>query len=583
MAKYKGRHTRAQKEEDALERSYRSIAPAKRGRKKSKKRQKGAGFAIFVALLAIAVAIFAGYVYLSDANLDGVILHNVTVAGVDVGGMTQRDAIEAVKTATADTYGTKQMVVKVLDSQAELPASCCPSFNVQAAVRAAYKFGNTGSESKRQEEQQIAMTSGYAVDITPYLSLNEQNIRQIISELGKDYNTTLSQTSYEVTGKAPEQALVVTLGVPEYGLNLEELYQQILDAYNQNLFSVEGECGIIEPNPIDLQSILQEHYKEPVNASFDPKTFDVIDGKDGYGFDVKAAEKELAAAAYGSTVTIPFVAIPPEITSKDLTNMLYRDKLATYTASHESDHNRDVNLALACEAINEVILYPGDVFSYNDTLGERTESRGYKPGESYAGNETVTTIGGGICQVSSSLYYCAMVADLEILMRDNHGFATSYMPLGMDATVSWGSIDFRFRNTTDYPIKIEAQSSEGSTTVSIYGTDTNDYYTKLEYEKLKTYEYSKTYQTMPANNPQGYQDGDYITEPYTGYDIKTYRCRYDKETDELISKEYEATSNYRKRDAVVCVIEGAVNQPGSNNAGIGGGGVSEDPGALPPE
>ena len=176
-------------------------------------------------------------------------------------------------------------------------------------------------------------------------------------------------------------------------------------------------------------------------------------------------------------------------------------------------------------------------------------------------------------------------------MRDNHGFATTYMPLGMDATVSWGSLDFRFRNSSDFPIKISAEATGGTVVVSILGTDTKDHYVKMEYNVLATYHYDTTYKAMSADNAEGYADGDYIVEPYTGYDIKTYRCKYSKETDELITKDFEASSSYRKRDAVICQIEVPASTPGEDTTpttpsfdpGIGGGGVSDDPGALPPE
>lgn len=586
MGKYDTKRKKAQQEEEALERSFRSMTPVKRSKRKNKKSHRKASVAaICVALFAVIFAVIAGYVYFDNASLDGIILDNVWVAGVDVGGMTQAQAIETVKAATSNTYSQTPMVVTVLDSKTELSPSWCGSLNVRSAVKAAYRFGNTGTESKRQEEQQIAMTTGYVVDITPYLGLDSKAIKDALAVLGGEYSTTLTETTYEVTGEAPNQTLVVSLGVPEYGLNLDELYQQVLDAYNQNTFFVEGKCGMIEPKPVDLQSILDTYYIAPVDAALDPKTYEIVEGKDGYGFDIEYAKQELESAKPGTTVEIPFFVLPPEITTNGLNEMLFRDELSTYTASSESDSNRDVNLALACKAIDGLVLNPQQVFSYNDALGERTASKGYKPGKSYSGNETVYTIGGGICQVSSALYYCAMVADLEILMRINHGFAPSYMPLGMDATVSWGSLDFRFRNNMDYPIRIEAEASEGNVTISIFGTDTRDHYVKMEYEKLNTYEYSTTYKTISANNAEGYKDGDYIVEPYTGYDIKTYRCRYEKETNKLISKDLEATSNYRKRDGVICKIEGNSSSPstGNNLPGIGGGSISDAPGALPPE
>ena len=270
---------------------------------------------------------------------------------------------------------------------------------------------------------------------------------------------------------------------------------------------------------------------------------------------MEAAKKQLAETPYGTTTEIPFVAIAPNVTGADLSALLYRDELAAFSTSATSSSNRQNNLKLACQAINGIILYPGDVFSYNDTLGERTAEKGYKPAGTYMGGQTVQTYGGGICQVSSTLYYCTLVADLEILVRQNHGYNTGYMPMGMDATVDWGSLDFRFRNNTDYPIRIEASAEGSKTSVRIVGTDTKDYYVKMEYEVLETYGYSTVYETMKADNAQGYKDGDVIVTPYTGYLVKTYSCKYNKETNELISRDYVATSKYNKRDKVVCKIE----------------------------
>lgn len=585
MANTKSSRSRATREQDELEREYRKMAGRKSKKKAKKSNHTGAVIAICFAIVAIVLCVTAGHVFLMNAELDGVILQNISVAGVDVGGMTQADAINAVRKATDDTYSKTPMVVKVLESQTEIPVKYVGNLDIRGAVQAAYKFGNSGSQSKREEQQQIAMQSGYTVDLTPYLGLNETAIRDILGRLGANYSSTLSQSSYEITGKAPKQTLVVKLGVPEYGLDLNKLYQQVLDAYSSNVFYVEGSCGMIEPDPIDLETINNQYYIAPINASLDPTTYDVVKGVDGYGLDIEAAKKALSGAAYGTTVEIPFSAIKPEITTETLSSLLFRDQLATYTAKHESDNNRDVNLRLACEAINGMVLYPGDVFSYNEALGERTAARGYKPGPSYSGNETVMTYGGGICQVSSALYYCTLIAELETLVRENHGFAPNYAPLGMDATVSWGSIDFRFRNSLDYPVRIEATASGGTVTVSLIGTYEKDYYVEMEHEIISQEDYTVSYKTMPANNSDGYRDGDYITEPYTGYKIKTYRCRYNNETKELIARDFVDQSVYRKRDGVICSIEGsnAADNDSGNNMGIGSGVVSDSDGALPPE
>lgn len=593
MAKQSPKRSRAQREEEELERSYRNVSPSrKRTRKAKRGSHAGAVIAICIAMLAIAIGIFAACFYITNNVEEGLILENVSIAGVDVGGMTKDEALYAVRRATDNTYTQTTMIVRIGEDQVEIsPAESGISLDVSSAVDAAYAYGRTGSAAQQQQEQTAAMLSGYALDLTPYLSLNTAVVKAKVNELGADYSSTLRQTSYEIVGEQPSLlesseaseglTLVVTLGTPEYVLDLNDLYSQVIAAYHCNRFLVETDCPAIEPDALDLEAILDAVYVAPVDATMDSKSFEVQEGSYGYGFDISAAQELLNAASYGDTVEIPFVRIPPDVTAESLSTLLFRDVLGTYTAAHSSDPDRDINLALACQAINGTVLEPGDVFSYNEALGERTEANGYRPGASYAGNETVYTIGGGICQVSSPLYYCALVADLEILERENHGFATSYMPLGLDATVSWGTLDFVFRNNMEYPIRIEATASGGNVTVSILGTDERDYYVKMDSKVLATYNYETTYRDMAADNEDGYKDGDYIITPYTGYDVETYRCTYSKETGELITSVYEDQSDYRRRDAVICRInDGTETTPTMPDVS---GSVSDNPGALPPE
>ena len=217
-------------------------------------------------------------------------------------------------------------------------------------------------------------------------------------------------------------------------------------------------------------------------------------------------------------------------------------------------------------------MQPGDVFSYNDTLGQRTEEKGYRPGDAYVSGETVKTIGGGICQVSSTLYYCTMVADLEIVERDYHMFAPTYVPLGMDATINWGTIDFKFRNSTKYPLRIEASLEPDQVTVRLLGIDDKDYYVKLEYEILETIDFATVYKEMEFGNEGHYVDGDVIITPYTGYEVQTYRCKYDRDTDALISREEEAYSRYDPRDEVICKIIMSIPDDLLTGGGVGAGG-----------
>lgn len=566
MAKYQGKYSKEKQEYAELEKSYNGIAPAtkKKPRKKESAAQKAAVISICIGVIVLALAVlFVGIYFVKD---DGVIIDNVSVAGIYVGGMTKAEAEDAVYAATKGTIGKNKMVVTVLDKTVEIPAKAIRELDVEGAVEDAYAFGNKGSKAKKQADRQIAETVGYAVDLTPYLKVDKKLIEAALDELGSAYNSTLKEHSYTVEGEKPTkdqiqkgenlQILKIQVGVPEYGLDMDALYKRVMAAYSDNKFAVTFQCDALAPEPIDFAAILEDYYVEPQNAKLKSGTKEVIPGLYGYGFDVEAAQKAVDEAEPGSLLEIPFIQIEPEITAENIGDKMFNDQLSTWTADQESDANRATNLRLACEAIDQIVLAPGETFSYNQALGERTEERGYKPGASYSGGQTVYTIGGGICQVSSALYYCALHADLEIVYRDCHGFAQQYVPLGMDAMVSWGSTDFLFRNNRSSPIRIDAKADGGKVVISIYGIDDEDYTVKMEYEVLSETPSTTTTKQMTAEEAgqQGLKDGDYIVEPYNGYKVITYRCKYDKETGELISKAEEATSVYRARDGVKCEI-----------------------------
>ena len=155
--------------------------------------------------------------------------------------------------------------------------------------------------------------------------------------------------------------------------------------------------------------------------------------------------------------------------------------------------------------------------------------------------------------------------DLEIVERTEHAFVVDYVPLGMDATIYWGSLDFKFRNNTNYPIRIKASVSGGQVHIQLIGTDEKDYYVKMAYETVSGPDYGSTkYKVYPEGNSQGYSDGQTIQTAYNGRTVKSYRTKYSKATDAQISSSYEATSTYSKRDKIICVI-GDPNAPTDSN------------------
>ena len=274
-----------------------------------------------------------------------------------------------------------------------------------------------------------------------------------------------------------------------------------------------------------------------------------IPGAYGYTFDLEEARKIIDDAEFGETVSIPMEYVEPEIKQ---TEVYFRDVLSECKTYHTTNENRNENLRLACEKLDGKVLLPGEQLSYNDTLGPRTRDNGWKPAPAYSGTTLVDSYGGGICQVSSTLYYGAMLADLEIISRINHGFSVSYIDLGMDATVSMGGPDFVFRNNTNFPIQIKAWLENGYVNLQILGTQEKDYYIQMEYQVVSRENPGITYEDHGPD--EGYYEGQLLQPGVAALHVDTYRCKYDRATDQLISRDFEARSNYMSADKVVVRI-----------------------------
>lgn len=131
--------------------------------------------------------------------------------------------------------------------------------------------------------------------------------------------------------------------------------------------------------------------------------------------------------------------------------------IGKYTTRLTADKNRNHNIALACKAINGRVVYPGKIFSFNETVGPRTKKKGYKPATIFVNGRKTTGTGGGVCQVSSTLYNAVLRAKLTVVERRRHSLPVKYVPAGKDAAVSYGKADFKFKNNRQNPIKIYAK------------------------------------------------------------------------------------------------------------------------------
>ena len=545
---------------------------------------------ILISLCSVAVVALIGLVsavafLLGGGKDDGLILNNVTVAGVNLGGMSQEEAVRVLRGATNHTYSQQDMIIVLPEATLTLsPANTGAKLDVEAAAEAAYLYGRTGNRAEREAARNQVLTGAHHIALLPYLQLNTDYIRQELERYCDAYSTDFVPSSSSLEGQMPEldgekfdpeapcQTLLLNTGVPGRNLDPEKLYNAVLDAYSFNSFLVDIEASGLaeEPEKLDLEALLEELYREPVSAYMNAETREIVPEVYGYGFDIEKAQELLDAAEPGDTVSIPMEYVTPEYTRESL----FGDVLGACETPHTIDENRNTNLRLVCETINGMILMPGDLFDFNVEVGERTLEKGYKYAAAYSSGQTVKDVGGGICQISSTLYLAALRADLEIVERTEHSYISSYIPYGMDATVSWRGPEFRFRNNYTHPIRIDAWVADGYVHVNLMSIDERDYYVDMEYQILAWESYETVYEEYAPDNAEGYKDGDVITTPYTGCVVRTYRCRYDKATGELISREEEVRSRYKKRDEVIAKVSDATEEP---TEGTTEGGGTEDP------
>lgn len=541
--------------------------------------------AVAVSILVVLCLLFGGGIwwFMDYTADDGLIYSNVTAAGIDLGGMTPEQAKAAVLEATDGTYTQQSLTVNLPDTSLALsPADTGAALDADRLVEAAFHYGRGGNRWENTMARKKAASSSHQIALEDYLTLNTDFIRQQVDALGQNAASSLTQPSVSVTGEMPaldrtisealsdesvvHMSMTVVTGTPERSLDTDALYETILNAYYNNDFSpISAEYAVTQPDAIDVQVLYETHCVAPTDAILDEQTYHITPEVLGYGFNTEDLQAQLDTAQPGQEITCEFSFIDAELTLLDLEKYLFQDVLASFSSNHTAIANRTNNLVLACKAIDGTIIRPGETFSFNKIVGERTAEKGYKAATVYTAGKSEPQLGGGICQVASTIYYCTLIADLEIVERGPHQFMVDYVPRGMDATIYWGSKDFKFRNNTNYPIKIYASTHDGQCHIKLYGTDDKDYYVKMTYNTVSGPTGGETeYEEFTSNNnPKGYKDGEVIQTAYSGYVIDTFKNKYDKQTDKLISTEKEARSTFNSRPRIVAklVKTEAENQP----------------------
>lgn len=375
----------------------------------------------------------------------------------------------------------------------------------------------------------------------------KQQLEQAVKQLSEAEDTPLVETVWSVDG----DKLVITHGTTGVRVDKEQAEQALLMAM-QHPGDREVSIPVVktEPAPLDLQQVHARIHTQAADAYVEKDeagNVTVVPHVVGVDFDVPAAQAQFDALGDGSTIRIPLILTVPNQTENKVRGLLFADLLGECTTNIGGTEYRLNNVIVAAKALDGLVLLPGEVFSYNDTLGPRTVANGYRPAPAYIGGKTVDEVGGGICQNSSTLYLAALRADLEMVERTNHMYAVGYVPDGLDATVAYNALDFKFRNNTEYPLRLDVEVNGRKLTVKIYGTDTKHVTVKMVTETLSTTPYKVTYK---PDSSVGAGKTVVETTAYTGRKVRVFRCVYDADGN-LISRTQESVNNYRHRDKVI--------------------------------
>lgn len=471
---------------------------------------RGGKIALAVVLVLV-LALAGGYVGLCAYAGSSAFLPNTSIAGVDVSGQSREGAAAALEGALPGLLA---------DSRAEF--TCAgqsyavngddPSVSVDAAAAVdAALTDQAGSFFTRGGRYLAAVMHGNRYSVPVTLTGTPDAVTRAVEECSDPE----AQTTWEVT----DTELVLHKGVTGRTIDVAALTDALAERLGHLVSNdepasyapIEAQVTTAPPAAPDFDAIRSEVAAEPADAYLDKETREIVPSVTGVDFDTAQAQAVLDAAGEGETVSVPLLLTEPKLTTAKLEANLFKDVLGSGSTTCAGPSNRWYNIDLAAKRLNGTILLPGETFSYNDTVGPYTLASGYKAAGTYQNGQSVDATAGGICQLSSNLYWVTLKANLEIVERHKHQFNGGYMP--------------------------------------VIGTDTTGIHGEPYHVVISTVPYKNTYQpkdSIPVGTePQ--RDPNYSR--YNGYTVDLYQKLVDK-NGKTISTTLLYRNTYKASDAV---------------------------------
>lgn len=517
----------------------------KKEEKPKKNKKKRNVVLLVISIILICIVLFVSVIFaLLNINNEKIV-SGISIMGIDVSNLTQDEARNKLN----------EIVDKKLESNIEMQYEDYnvtinanefgAKFDIDTAVAEAYNIGRDGNIVKNNYA--IVFSSIFKKNIDSNLYYDDGLYEKKINDIASKLPDSVVEASYYIE----DDELIIVSGKAGNSIKKDELKENILNSIkniNESYKVMEIPVEKVDPQPIDLNKIRNEIYKEPKDAYVEKDPIKVHTEVDGVDFGISIEEAEKLLEEDKKEYTIPLKITPAEKTLADLGEEAFPEQLSTFQTIYDaSNYNRSTNITLASKKVNGTIVMPGEEFSFNKVVGKRTLEAGFKEGTAYVGGKVVPDVGGGICQLSSTLYNTALLANLEIVERSNHIFETSYVAASRDATVYWGTLDFVFKNNRSYPIKIVAESSNGVCKVSIYGIKEEEEYEVVIQSKILSY---IPYTTEYIEDPT-LAEGKEVIEQYGHDGCKSEAYKILKKNGKVVSETLLSKDTYSAMERIV--------------------------------
>lgn len=514
----------------------------------SKKQKSNKVIPIVVSLfIVLFVMIFSVVFALFNMNNEK-ILKGISILGIDISDLTVEEAKTKINNAIEERFKDENnnLILKIGENETSVTANTFNAkFDIDNAVIEADNIGRNGNILTNNYS--ILFTKLFKKEIKPRLYLDDSLLSDTIKDINSKMKDAIVDNSYYIE----KNNLIIVKGKAGYIIKTEELkekiYEQISNIHT-NYQIIEIPVEYKEPEPINLQKIHEEIYKEPQDAYVQKNPTVVHPEVNGVDFKISVEEAEELLKEDKEEYTIPLKITKPKKTINNLGEEAFPDLLATFSTRFDgSNYNRNTNIKLAAKKVNGTVILPGEKFSFNTIVGSRTIEAGFKEGTAYIGRKVVPDVGGGVCQVSSTIYNTALLANMQIVERSNHMFTTGYVAASRDATVYYGSLDFVFKNSRKYPIKMVASANGGVCKVSIYGIKEEKEYEVIIQSKITSYINPTTiYKEDPT-----LEEGKEIVEQtaITGCRSEGYKIL--KLNGKIVSQTLLSKDTYKSRNKIV--------------------------------